>query len=234
VNANGSIDIVDALRVAQYYVGLVTELSCSTTQTPVPTATPVSGCVHSEVKANEVIWIGDSWIMIPGDQHNRVRDLAWAAGTIRPNEDYVELAVSGSPIATIVNQYNTREAGSVKVILIDSGGIDFIQGGDSAIPNVVNTFNQFLDKVRSDGTVQHIVYFHYPDLMSIPCLGTMWSAMRQDCAGSPVPCYFLDLQPLFAGRPEYIGSDTIHPSLAGAIVIGEAIWYIMQQNCIAR
>jgi lysophospholipase L1-like esterase len=34
--------------------------------------------------------------------------------------------------------------------------------------------------------------------------------------------------------PEYTGGDNIHPSTAGGNVIAEAIWAIMQENCIAQ
>jgi hypothetical protein len=195
-------------------------------------------CQHGQVQANEVVWIGDSWIQIPGAQHTRVRDLARAAGTIGANEDYVDLAVSGSPIARIVNQYNTQESGAtkVKVLLMDGGGIDTIQGGGSqaSVTSVVNTFQQHLAKVASDGTVQHIVYFLYPELPTIAGVAAMRPGVQQACAASTVPCHFVDLQPLWVGHPEYTGGDNIHPSAAGGNVIAEAIWAIMQQNCIAQ
>ena len=38
---------------------------------------------------------------------------------------------------------------------------------------------------------------------------------------------------LWVGHPEYTASDNIQPSTAGG-VIGEAIWAIMQENCIAQ
>jgi hypothetical protein len=195
-------------------------------------------CQHGQVQANEVVWIGDSWIQIPGTQHTRVRDLARAAGTIGPNEDYVDLAVSGSPIATIVNQYDTRESGAtkVKVLLMDGGGIDTIQGNGSqtSVTNVVNTFQQHLANVARDGTVEHIVYFLYPELSTIAGVAALRPGMQEACAASTVPCHFLDLQPLWAGLPEHTGSDNIHPSTTGGTVIAEAIWAIMQENCVAQ
>jgi hypothetical protein len=62
-----------------------------------------------------------------------VRDLARAAGVIGQNEDYVDLAVSGSTLETICNQYYTRQSGSVKVkvLIMDGGGIDMIFAGGS-------------------------------------------------------------------------------------------------------
>jgi hypothetical protein len=47
-----------------------------------------------------------------------------------------------------------------------------------------------------------------------------------------VPCHFLDLQPRWAGHPEY--SDGIQASSAGASVIADSIWSIMQDECIAQ
>lgn len=199
-------------------------------------------CPHGQVKANEVLWIGDSWIQIPGTQHNTVRDLARQAGALGASEDYVNKAVSGSPIATIVNQYNTFESGStkVKVLLMDGGGIDVMQGGKSqaSVDNVVAAFKQHLAKVASDGTVQHIVYYLYPQL---PASGPgadvgpkLQPGMQAACAASTVPCHFLYLEPLFAGHPEYIGGDNLHPSDAGGKVIGQNVWKIMQENCIAQ
>jgi hypothetical protein len=49
-----------------------------------------------------------------------------------------------------------------------------------------------------------------------------------------VPCYFIDLQPLWEGHPEYTAADTINPSAEGAEVIAQSIWNVMQQNCIAQ
>jgi len=72
----------------------------------------------ARVNANEVLWIGDSWILVTGSQHTRVRDLARAAGTIGPNDDYVVRAVAASGLAAIANQYAMQEAGPTKVKVI--------------------------------------------------------------------------------------------------------------------
>src|SRR3954462_11073125 len=46
-------------------------------------------CSPEPALAGEVLWIGDTWFLIPGLQHTRMRDLARAAGTLGPNDDYV-------------------------------------------------------------------------------------------------------------------------------------------------
>jgi len=199
---------------------------------------PTGECEPSDIAANEVVWIGDSWIDIPGTQKSRVNELARAAGVLGEGESFVDLAVSGSPIGTIVNQYNTRQAGAtqVRVLLMDGGGINTIQGGGSeaSVDNVVNTFTEHLDQVAADGTVEQIVYFLYPELPTIAGVAAMRPGMQAACAASEVPCHFLDLQPLWEGNPQYTGGDQIHPSQAGGAVIAEAIWAIMQENCIAQ
>jgi hypothetical protein len=50
-----------------------------------------------------------------------------------------------------------------------------------------------------------------------------------------VPCHFLDLEPLWTNHPEYTDStNNIQASEAGAIVIADQIWKLMQDNCIAQ
>jgi hypothetical protein len=198
------------------------------------------GCRHAQTSANEVLWIGDSWVLVPGVQHTRVRDLARAAGAMGPNDDYAIGAVAASYMADIANQYSTREASAtkVKVVIMDGGTWDTIQtnGAATTVTSVVNTFNQFLAKVASDGTVEHVIYFLCPELSNIPGVAALRLPLQQACAQSKVACHFIDLQQRWAGHPEYTvtsGSIPI-PSEAGGTILADEIWSIMQQNCIAQ
>jgi hypothetical protein len=199
-------------------------------------------CSASPVLASEVLWIGDTWIQIPGTQHTRVRDLARAAGTIGPNEDYANEAAAATDMAAIAQQYRTQQSGStkVKVVLMDGGTWDPIAAqakGEPigpAIDTAINDFQAFLSEVASDGTVEHIVYFLVPELATVPGVATMRPRLQQACVDSAVPCHFLDLQPLWLGHPEYTAPDGIQASEAGARVIADSIWSIMQDNCIAQ
>jgi hypothetical protein len=211
-----------------------------------PTGTDIDGgagqnaCQHGQVKANEVLWIGDSWVQIPnGIQHTRVRDLARAAGAIGPSDDYVDLAASASTVGMIASQYNTQEASAnkVKVLIMDGGTWDTLVANASAasVTSALDTFTQLLAKVASDGTVEHVIYFLVPALPTIPGVAALRPGLEQACGASTVPCHFLDLQPLWAGHPEYTDpTNGIQASSAGATVIADGIWAIMQQNCIAQ
>jgi hypothetical protein len=195
-------------------------------------------CPHGQVQASEVLWIGDSWITMTGTQHTGVRDLARAAGAIGPNDDYVVVAIGGTTMAMIADQYNTREAGAtkVKVLIMDGGGWDTILAGgsDASVASAGEAFRQHLAKVASDGTVKHIIYFLYPELVTIPGVAALRPVMQQACTASTVPCHFLDLQPLWVGHPEYTDGTNIQASEAGSQVIAREIWAIMQLNCIAQ
>lgn len=199
-------------------------------------------CLPGRALASEVLWIGDSWIQIPGTQHTRVRDLARASGAIGASEDYANEAAPATDMAAIAQQYRARQSGAVKVkvLLMDGGTWDPIAAQAKGEPigpamnGAISTFEAFLSEVALDGTVEHIVYFLVPELPSIPGVATMRPNLQAVCGASAVPCHFLDLQPLWLGHPEYAASDGIQASEAGARVIADEIWGIMQDNCIAQ
>ena len=196
-------------------------------------------CPHAQVSASEVLWIGDSWILISGSQHTRVRDLARAAGAIGANDDYVIGAAPATTMAMIANQYIAQQAGAtkVKVVIMDGGAWDTIlaNGSDASVNGAVTAFGQLLTQVASDGTVEHIIYFLTPELPGIPGVAALRPLIRQVCDASTVPCHFIDLTPLWTGHPEYSTSGVIPvPTESGSIVIADAIWTVMQQSCIAQ
>jgi hypothetical protein len=194
-------------------------------------------CAHAQVSANEVLWIGDSWILVTGTQHTRVRDLARAARAIGAGDDYVIGAVAASTMSAVAGQYDTQEAGptKVKVAIMDGGTWDTIQGNGSStsVNDAASAFTQFLAKVASDGTVQHIVYFLPPELTAVPGVAALRPLVQQACAQSPVACHFIDLQqPPFGDHAEY--TTGFLPTEAGSMALGDAIWAVMQQSCIAQ
>jgi hypothetical protein len=203
-------------------------------------------CAHRQVLASEVLWIGDSWITIPvNTQREVVRKHALEAKAIDDGDDYYSLATAAANMAAVAKQYDTRESGAtkVKVLLMDGGTWDPIAaqmspGSSSAtvaaaIDSSISTFQLFLGKVASDGTVEHIVYFLVPELPGIPGVATMRPRLQQACAESSVPCHFIDLQPYWQGHPEYTATG-IQASEAGATVLGNLIWATMQDHCIAQ
>lgn len=195
-------------------------------------------CTSGGVAADEVVWIGDSWLKIPGVQQTRVEELARQAGALQADEEYVSLATEASDLAAVVRQYETRKAGlPPKVLIMDGGTWDtiFPSGSEDPVPRVVADFIDFLALVESDGSVQHIIYMLVPELPTIPGVAELRPGLLDACNDSAVPCHFLDLQPLWEGNPDYTSMpDGIQASVQGATVIADEIWSIMQRECIAQ
>ena len=195
-------------------------------------------CPHGTVAADEVVWIGDSWVDTPGAQLTEVEDLARASGAIGQHDAYVDVGMAGAGINAIAAQYAAQEAMpvKVKVLIMDGGTIDTIAtGGSSAsVTSVVTTFNQLLARVASDGTVQKIIYLLVPELPAIYGVAALRPLLQQSCSASTVPCYFIDLNEMWAGHPEYTAANGILPTDAGARVVADQIWATMQAKCIAQ
>ena len=54
--------------------------------------------------ADEVLWMGDSWINVPGEQVAGVHEFAVASQAIGPNDDYTVTAVGGATMSAIALQ----------------------------------------------------------------------------------------------------------------------------------
>jgi hypothetical protein len=206
-----------------------------------------SVCVKGQVKANEVGWIGDSWVTIPGSQYTTVQDYARAARAIGPNEEYRVAAAAAASMAAITEQYRSLQSGAtkLKVVIMNGGTWETtwagINGGDvnAAVAVEASDFELFLDQVERDGTVEHIVYFLNPELPTIYGVPALRPLVQQACTDltnrNKVACHFLDLQPIWAEHPEYTDPvSKIQASDAGGRAIADAIWKIMQDNCIAQ
>jgi hypothetical protein len=119
---------------------------------------------------------------------------------------------------------------------MDGGGIDLFStplGDQAAIDPIVVRFEAFLQQLADDGNVQHVIYSLYPVIPATPNLNAnMGPGFSAACDASPVHCVLVDLEPLFQG-PHFAGDQT-HADNEGGIIIAEAWWQAMQDNCIAQ
>jgi hypothetical protein len=190
----------------------------------------------TQLMANNICTIGDSWLAIPGSQVTTLQTHMRTAGMIPSSGNFDRREVSGTTMSAIVKTYTNKPA-NCKILVMDGGGIDLFSTGldpnSSAVTSVVNMFKDFLTKVKSDGYVQGIVYSLYPVIPSTKNLnGNMKPGYAAACAASAVKCVLVDLEPLFMGQ--HFASDNTHPDSAGATIIGDAWWKAIQDNHIGQ
>lgn len=200
--------------------------------------TPIDGgsCPHAQVPASQVLWIGDSWQLLPAGQeaHTQVRNMARNAGAIGPSDDYTTKAASASTIAAIEQQYITQEAatGNVKVVVMDGGTWDTINNNTSTTVNTVTqTFTELLSTVASNQTVTDVIYFLQPS--DVSGVDELRPGLFAACTASAVSCHFIDLASAWSSGDDTGGNIPV-PTAPGATVVADAIWRTMQTYCIAQ
>jgi hypothetical protein len=196
-------------------------------------------CPHAQVPASQVVWIGDSWVKVPGNQITGVEQAAQTAGAIASGDTYTDASANGALMAQIAAQYTNLKAMGIqaKVLIMDGGTLDTIMDNSSAtVTKVEQTFTQLLAMIAADGTVTDIIYYLMPDIPTIMGVPALRMVLEPDCAASTVRCHFLDLTDLWSGHSDYTNTvgGVSFPSEAGATVIANQIWAIMQASCIAQ
>jgi lysophospholipase L1-like esterase len=210
-------------------------------------------CEKGTTKGNDVLLIGDSFIALSHDITKDLIALARDDGALAASDSYRDNSVSGTqlsggPSPEIPQQYvNGEKTAPAKVVIMDGGGNDMLNNTCSdpptesceAIQKAVTAVKDVLVQMGKDG-VETVVYFFYPENQKnatqrakVDVLRTQLQAV---CYSSVSPkCYGVDLRPVFDGHfTEYVLSDGIHPTAAGSQASAEAIWSVMQKNCIAQ
>jgi hypothetical protein len=192
-------------------------------------------CQSVQLKGSDICTIGDSWIQIPGNQVTTLQTHMRTAGSIGASESFDRREASGTTLDTITASYDRNT--KCKILIMDGGGIDLFStplGPESpAVTNVVTKFENFLAKVKTDGNVEHIIYSLYPKIPNTANLNAnMKPGFSAACAASEVHCILVDLEPLFMGQ--HFASDRTHADNAGGVIIGDAWWKAMKENCIGQ
>ncbi|KYF53084.1 hypothetical protein BE08_41595 [Sorangium cellulosum] len=197
-------------------------------------------CVTGQTRGNQVAVIGESFIAATHGITQQIEKQARANGSLAEGDRYIDNSVSGTTLANdqIPSQYRkAAENGMIKYVLMDGGGNDcLLRGdGDGALAAAESLF-----ETMAEDNVEKVVYFFYPDPIGNQfsslksCLDTLRPKMKELCDGLTSPkCYWLDLRPVWNGHNEYT-QDGIHPTSAGSIATGDAVWEVMKENCVAQ
>jgi len=201
--------------------------------------TSTGTCQKGQVKPAEVVFMGESFYAIdPQYNEKRVESDAQAAGALAAGAKYRNVASSGQPMSYIAGtEWNSIKSSSVKVIIMDGGGIDCLQGG--SCPTCASQFTTLLGQMATAG-VQDVIYTRYPEPGAPPgsntslkqCLDTVMPTMEPVCEkATGLKCHWVDLRPVFVAGDT---TDGLHPTQTGGNHVGDAIWAEMVKDCIAQ
>lgn len=201
-------------------------------------------CQKGQLKAAEVVIMGESFYALdPKYIEGRIEDNARKAGSLGASDKYRNVAVSGQNmnyIATTEWTAATQGGASVKLVIMDGGGIDCLSGGGATCSTCSSTFKTLLGKMGTAG-VQDVIYTRYPEPGSPPgsnaslkgCLDATMPMMQTTCEGSTSPkCHWVDLRPVWATGD--VMSDGLHPTPSGGNHVGDLIWSEMMKDCLAQ
>lgn len=150
----------------------------------------------------------------------------------------------------------------IRLVVMNGGGNDILlyhreclYDGSASDPGCQLAIQEALDaahgmmQTAANANIRDVIYVFYPHIVPNAFTGPdpneiidYAAPLAQDvcdgayqATGQRLRCHFIDLRPAFAGKELLLlKPDGIHPSVEGALVIGEAIWSKMQQHCIAQ
>jgi lysophospholipase L1-like esterase len=150
----------------------------------------------------------------------------------------------------------------IKAVIMTGGGNDILinnrqclSTGSSqnascraAVQAAVDASRQMMQTGANAG-ISDVVYFFYPHVVpglltgtnpneildyALPLAKAACDSAFQATNGRS-RCHFIDMRPPFAGKEaQYIKPDGIHPTAAGARVLGVEIWNKMEQQCVGQ
>lgn len=159
--------------------------------------------------------------------------LARADGVLPSSESFKQAAVSGAPIASIVNQYKNHNP-KPTYLVSDGAGIDLMSSNN--MQSLGNTLKQYLEEMKKGGT-KCLLWMIYPDPQ-----GGNWGTLKtnQDLWAIEVPkimkdvtepkVTLVDLRKVWEGKYGQYTTDGIHCTNAGGTATAEAFWNAMKAD----
>jgi hypothetical protein len=216
-----------------------------------PMLEPASqSCMPSNTAASDVLVLGDVLIEL-SIYVSELEQRMIAAGSLSDGAHYrvdaqaVSSRLATGPLSFDAQYTSARADGVPRVIIMDGGATDVLNDDCAgmltpdcpAVRDAVSGAEQLFERFAGDG-VEQVVYFFYGDPIDNPSLkdgiDLLRPLLRNACGHSPVPCHWLDLRPVFAEHPEYVGVDGLVLTDSGATAAAQSTFELMQARCIAN
>lgn len=199
--------------------------------------------VHAQpkLKGTDLLCNGESFFAA-SNICETMSKLAREDGVLSANESFKQVAVSGVPIATVMNQFKSANP-KPKFVVTDGGGIDLMFNncatGDencSTIKDLKKTMEEYIQEMKKSG-VKAFVWMGYPDPQ-----GSNWATLKkgQDIwavvakkvveATTEPKAYWIDMRDVWEGHYREYTQDGIHCTDAGGAATGKAFWELMKAD----
>lgn len=192
-----------------------------------------------------VVMLGDSIFALSGAETRYLQEMSGH----RYRTYYVSGAqLEGGMIGDIEDQYDrARRAGSIRTIIMDGGGNDFLMGGcgnPSALQREIEAaWGRILDKAQRDGVKNIVVQGYYitestPQNSELSDFDALAQLLEEGGAQRGINLVFVDPNKdgwFSSKRPsQYTIADGIHPTSAASQQLARLVWTAMKENNIEQ
>jgi hypothetical protein len=193
------------------------------------------------LKGTDLLCNGESFFAASNIKDELTR-LARADGVLPASESFKQVAVSGVPIGTVLNQFKSANP-KPKYVVTDGGGIDLMfatcSAGDqncSAIKDCKTTLISYINEMKKSG-VKAFLWMCYPDPQktyagSLKTNQDIWAVVAKQVIDSTKEpkALWVDLRTTWQGHYDQYTNDGIHATNAGGTATAEAFWAAMKAD----
>lgn len=205
---------------------------------------------------SQVAMLGDSYVAAPSYIGAAIVSAAVADGSLASGQSYQDLSVPGTTVNSgqIPSQLDSALAKypKLKTYITDGCGNDIIQslvclapGSDQnsdctdIIQECITNFRTMGKKAKAAG-VTDVIMFQYPDNVPIGGADILRYGVEEgkkaaaEMSTADFRVYLVDTAPLMKDHPDWYVDGLIHVDSNGAKLIGDTIYDLMKDNCIAQ
>jgi hypothetical protein len=180
-------------------------------------------------------------------------------GVLTAPDHFDDHAVPGTSLQAMAplippQWYDEAKALNPKFVVMDGGGNDILlwhqeclsdgvgndqnAGCQAVVAASMDTAHMMLEDMKASG-VKQVLYYFYPNVPAggHDILNYSYPMAKEQCEGGSddtFECMMVDLRPLFMGHDDWIMLDGIHPLAPGMDAMGDFIWGVMGEHCMAR
>ena len=208
-------------------------------------------------KGGDLVLLGDSYVNYIESLEPRLTKHAQDDGVLKAPDRFDDHAVAGTSLAAsapLIPPQWFDDAKSLKptFIVMDGGGNDVLlwhseclndgasqnTGCQQVVKDATDAARMMMDDMIAT-SVKQILYFFYPN---VPAGGAditnyAYPMAKEQCearSDKDFECTMVDLRPVFMGHDDWYMVDGIHPLAPGMDAMGDTIWGVMKDHCMAQ